>query len=400
MSVKKKTHEKENLEETYTFKGWRLRFLRLLALLAIACVGLTACGKKQDNTADETSTVKIGVLLDFSGEKKDESEQIYNAAQLAVDEINAAGGVLEEGYDVELLKKDDAGDYMNSVAGYYQLVQDGVCAVIGTNNYKGMEELIKASSSANVPIITPSVMNDLLVSSADFIYQACFSDKYMTKALTEFISSQHSDISRSIALVCPIGDERYISLYEDMAASVNSYNMDTVYAGSIDEYTLDKLEAVFKAVADTEAENVFIPASLDDLESVLSSARKSGYSGNFLGLLQWQDYAGDTYGYDIYIPVNMAVDKKDENVESFVKKLGSVTSDFVGPAYDAVYFIRDAIESGYLATAVSIALKLPFLEGSTALGEYSIGAYGNVEKAVDIVMMCDGQKNYMATLFE
>ena len=45
---------------------------------------------------------------------------------------------------------------MNSVAGYYQLAQEGACAVIGTNNSKGMEELVKASASANVPVITPS----------------------------------------------------------------------------------------------------------------------------------------------------------------------------------------------------------------------------------------------------
>ena len=61
--------------------------------------------------------------------------------------------------------------------------------------------------------------------------------------------------------------------------------------------------------------------------------------------------------------MNMAADRDTDMVGAFIKKFGAVVSDGVRPAYDSVYFIRDAIEKGYLATAASIALKLPFLEG-------------------------------------
>lgn len=51
-------------------KGWKLRLLRLLALLIIVCVGAAACSKKDNDTAQEPFTVKLGVLLDFSGDKR------------------------------------------------------------------------------------------------------------------------------------------------------------------------------------------------------------------------------------------------------------------------------------------------------------------------------------------
>ena len=89
------------------------------------------------------------------------------------------------------------------------------------------------------------------------------------------------------------------------------------------------------------------------------------------------DGLATTYGYEVYAPV-----------------------EDVRPAYDAVYFIRDAIEEGYLATPTSIALKLPFLEGSTVYGEYTIGAYGNVDKSVDIWLVTDDQKSHAGTIFE
>lgn len=400
MSVKRNVHGGENT--SHAIKGWKLRFLRLMALLIVACVGLTACGKKQENTVQEPFTVKIGVLLDFGGDKKAESEEMYRAISLAADEINSSGGVLTEGYKIELLKKDDEGDYMKSVAGYYQLVQEGACAVIGTNNSEGMEELIKASASANVSIITPSVTDDLLVSAANFVYQACFSDKYMTQALAKLLALEQnkSGISQSVALVCLSEDERYVSLYGDMAASLNSYGIETVYAGEVSGYTEDNIRQTFEKIVSSGAQNVFLPDSPDNIEKLLDIAKKTGYKGAFIGLPEWYEYDGDTYGYNIYVPVNMAVDRDDKAVKDFLGSLGDVTSDGVRPAYDAVYFIRDAIESGYLATPASIALKLPFLEGSTVLGDYSIGAYGNTEKTVDIILMHGREKSYMATMFE
>lgn len=399
MSVKKHTHMAGY--GIYVRGSWKFRFLRLLALLVIACFGLTACGEKEESTTEEPFVVKIGVLLDFSGEAKEESEQMYSAAALAVDEINDAGGVLAQGYRIELVKKDDGGDYMNSVAGYYQLAGEGVCAVIGTNNSQGMAELIKASASANVPVITPSVTDDFVVSAANFVYQSCFSDEYMTEALVSFIAARQGELSDSkAALVCLPENERYAALYEDMAASMQSGNINTVYANEISGYTKESLGEIFDEVVKTGADIMFIPAPADELGTIFSTAKECGYEGAFLGLPEWSAYTGKTYGYDVYIPVNMAADREDEAVQNLVRKLGSAACDGVRPAYDAVYFIRDAVETGYLATATSVSLKLPFLEGSTALGDYSIGAYGNAEKTVDIILMNDGGKSYAATVFE
>lgn len=67
MSVKKNAHSGEHAHAGYMMKGWKLRLLRLLALLIIVCVGAAACSKKDNDTAQEPFTVKLGVLLDFSG---------------------------------------------------------------------------------------------------------------------------------------------------------------------------------------------------------------------------------------------------------------------------------------------------------------------------------------------
>lgn len=370
----------------------------LIILLMVLCLCLTAC-RKQEKSTEEPFVVKIGVLLDFSGEKSEQSEQTYKAAQLAADEINAAGGVLTDGYSIELIRKDDMGDYMNSVAGYYQLVQEGVCAVIGTNNAQGMKELVSASNSANVPIITPSVTDNFVVDASNFSFQSCFSDKYMTKALAGYAVEELG--IENVALLYAASDERNIILYENFAASAISEGLGIAYAAELAELKETVLEEAFARIVQSDADAVFFPANAEDMETlILKAAKESGYKGVFLGLPEYAEIKEDTCGYEIYVPCNMAADNDDLQISSFVDRFGDINCDSVRPAYDAVYMIRDAIEAGYLATPASIALKLPFLEGETILGNYAIGAYGDVQKSVDFIRIKDGSENYCGSIFE
>lgn len=354
--------------------GKKLRKICLFFTLISVCALLAGC-RKENSQTDELLVVKIGVLLDFTGDKAEESEQMYKACELAVDEINGAGGVLTEKLEVMLVKKDDGGDYMNSVAGYYQLVEEGVCAVIGTNNSKGVEELIKASSNSNVPIITPSVTEDFVVDAANFMYQSCISDKYMTEALVSFADDE-LDFSKA-SILYSAQDEREISLYEDFAAAALKQRLELAYAKELADYDKDSVKAAVTAVMNAEAQIIFVAGDLEALDTVMSEAHSQGYDGVFLVREDCAEGLTTTYGYEVYAPV-----------------------EDVRPAYDAVYFIRDAIEAGYLATPTSIALKLPFLEGSTAYGEYTIGAYGDVDKSVDILRVTNDKRNYAGTIFE
>lgn len=371
--------------------------VKLICLFMVFCIALTACHKKEGT--EEPFVVKIGVLLDFTGERETQSEQIYKAVRMAVDEINSAGGVLAEGYGIELICKDDMGDYMNSVAGYYQLVEEGVCAVIGTNNSEGMKQLVTASSNANVPIITPAITDSFVVEAANFTFQSCLSDKYMTKALANYTVAELG--IENTALLYEASNARNISLYENFAAAALSEGLGIAYAAELNELSEAALDEAFSRIVTSGAESVFFPAASEEMETmILKAARKSGYKGVFLGIPEYALLTEDTSSYEIYVPCNMASDNDDPQIRSFVDKIGEVSFDGVRPAYDAVYMIRDAIEAGYLAAPASIALKLPFLEGETELGFYVVGAYGDTQKSVDFIRIKDADVTYCGTVFE
>lgn len=384
----------------------------ILIVALVLCIMLGACQNEKEQVPDQ-GNIKLGVLLDFSGANKADSDALFAAMQMAVDEINTVG-VLEDKKKIELVKKDDAGDCMQSVAGYYQLVQEGVCAVIGTNNAIGMEHLISASANSNVPVITPVVSNDTIVDASNFCFQSGYADAYLAKAYVSFacsflkadkVATIFSKDKTEFSNLPNNHKDRFLSLYEDFSEAVLNSELELSYAEELKEVEYNAVLKAFDKIIDNQTDMVFVAVSPDDMENiVLPAARSKGYTGAFFGTMEMINI-NDTSDYDIYVPVGLAKDNPKEYVQTFIDNLSKyitsadITTD-VRAAYEAVYILRDAMEAGYLATSTSIALKLPFLEGSLLLGEYEMGAYGNLSKSLDFVLKNNLSVTYMTTIFE
>ncbi len=383
--------------------GFMDKRLISLALVIVMIFSVTACSKKEE-PVNEAMTVKLGVILDFSGEKAEESQQMYNAIEMAVNEINAAGGVLTEGLKIELIKKDDKGVALEAAGAYYQLQEAGACAVIGTNTLESYKQIWDTSNTVNIPIITPVLTGNDLVVAADFSNQSCYSDKYVMEAISYF-SENELEINK-LAVAYFEENEYSINCYENFMAAAIADKLNVVCVEALSD--ADELQAFWGMVIESEAEAVLIPTDSPELvDSILSTAIMCGYSGIFLGTDKYSDMVDNSMGYEIYVPCNMSVLNPNEDIAMFIETYCRSYSlapnelcDGIRPAYDAVYYIRDAIEEGYLATAVSVALKLPFLTGSTVLGDYEIGAYGDVKKSVDFELMKDSEISYAGSVFE
>ena len=387
------------------FVNYRRKKLLQLFVILFTMILLSGCnGKKIES--DENIVIKIGVILDFSNEKASESEQMFKVMQLAADEINDNGGVLKEHYQVELIKKDDKGEALNAAAAYYQLQEEGALAVIGSNTPECMKQLMDISNQVNISIITPTVSDDFVVKAADFAFQSCISDKYITQAMISYLCEEIGE--KKVAVIYNPLDSDEIVLYEDFITSALSKNMEIAYAAEYDAALDESIIEVFKAIEKSGTRYVYVPAGKENYTKIiLNAAKEAGYSGSFLGMLK-QIEENDTCGYDIIVPVNMSADSEKKDTLAFIDKVKTrfdivqdiKNTDKLRTSYDAVYMIIDAIEKGYLPTSAMVALKLPFLEGNLLTGYYEIGAYGNVKKAVDIICVKDSDSKYITTVFE
>ncbi len=151
-------------------------------LLAAAALLLVACGP------EAPKTIKIGTIQPLTGAIAVYGKNVSQAVTLAVEEVNAAGGI--NGKTVELITEDDSFKPDNTVAAFKKLVtKDKVLAVVGALTSNCTLAITNLAQGAKVPLITPTSTNDKVTTAGDFIFQACYKDSFQGKVVASFAAS-------------------------------------------------------------------------------------------------------------------------------------------------------------------------------------------------------------------
>jgi len=162
------------------------RYRLLAALILIASFALSACDQGPQPTPSFTGVIKVGVAAPYTGDTADGGIQIWQGAQLAADEVNAAGGVL--GKKIEIVPADDAADPSKATSVADSLISQGVVAVVG---HKDSGVSIPASAvyhQAGIVQITPTSSNPQLTNQGfDTVFRVCPVDTTQGPLLAEFL---------------------------------------------------------------------------------------------------------------------------------------------------------------------------------------------------------------------
>ncbi len=225
----------------------RRPFVAWLALCGLV-VSLAASGcKKQPGTA--TSKVIIGEYESLSGTEAAFGQSTHEGVMLAVDDINAKGGVL--GKQIEVKCEDDASNQDQAVAVVKKLINvDGVVAVLGEVASSNSRAGGGVCQNAKIPMITPSSTNPEVTKGKDYVFRVCFTDDYQAKidaeeaarrgykrvaiftAIDSNYSSGLSQFFKPDFTGQVVADENYRSSDRDFKpqlARIKSANPDAVY---------------------------------------------------------------------------------------------------------------------------------------------------------------------------
>src|SRR6059058_3989737 len=163
-----------------------IRTKLFLALALIGTVVLAACDQGPQPTPTFTGTIKVGVAAPCTGDTADGGIQIWQGAQLAADEVNAAGGVM--GKKIEIVPADDAADPSKAAKVADSLISQGIVAVVG---HKDSGVSIPASAvyhQAGIVQITPTSSNPMLTSQGfDTVFRVCPNDSTQGPVLAQFL---------------------------------------------------------------------------------------------------------------------------------------------------------------------------------------------------------------------
>jgi len=173
------------------------KILAIVATITLLFSGLTACAAEEA----VAETIKVGLNVELTGEAAVYGTPEKLAAELAVKEINDAGGVL--GKQIELVIYDTKTDTAESTSNATKLMtEDGVVAVIGAAISGTTMAAAPVANQYEVPMITPSGSNALVTNDGTavypYVYRACFIDPFQGLVLTNFVADNLCKTKASI----------------------------------------------------------------------------------------------------------------------------------------------------------------------------------------------------------
>ncbi|MBQ8292963.1 MAG: ABC transporter substrate-binding protein [Bacilli bacterium] len=385
------------------------KFLRLMSLVLVVSMflGLAACG---DGGSD---TIKLGSTGPLSGSASIYGQAVKKGVELAIEEINKAGGVDVNGVKKQLELVDfinDEADADKAGAGLATLMEAGVDVVVGAVTSGATEGLIAEAIKTGVPVITPTGTADKLTVGAngderearENIFRACFYDSYQGEYMAKYAAEK--GIKKAYVLYNT--DEDYSVGLKDAFVKTAAANGVTVETQGYDK-TVKDFASYWAPIVAGGYDCVYLPDYYENVYNILKTGYAAGYNGVCYGGDGWdgvvqQIKEGDNVEFleKCFYTNHYFGGSETTAVKKFVdaykaKYNGEVPVSFAALAYDAVYIAKQAIEK---AGSVDFdAVVEAFATGTftglvTSASEFSFDANGNPQKDAVVITFKDAKE--------
>ena len=351
------------------------RFLSLGLAMAMAA-SLTACGSSSSTTetttaaaADATTAAagestaasgevfKIGGIGPVTGAAAVYGLAVKNGAQIAVDEINADGGI--NGYQIDFQFQDDEHDAEKAVNAYNTLKDWGMQMLMGTVTSAPCVAVADKTMADNMFQITPSGSSVECAQNPN-VFRVCFSDPDQGAASATYIAE--NKLADKIAVIYDSSDVYSSGIYERFASEAANHGLDIVAAEAFTAYSNKDFSTQLQKAKDAGADLVFLPIYYTEASLILNQANTMGYAPKFFGcdgmdgILQVDNF--DTkLAEGLMLLTPFAADADDELTQKFVtaykEKYGETPIQFAADAYDAIYAIKAAAEEAGITPETS-----------------------------------------------
>lgn len=400
------------------------KFLSIAVASAMVAAALTGCGSNpsSDSTAPTEGTegnasdsgaaeggasaeggvFKIGGIGPVTGAAAVYGQAVKNAAQLAVDEINAAGGI--NGAQIEFNFQDDEHDAEKAVNAYNTLKDWDMQVLLGTVTSTPCTAVVEKTHEDNLFHLTPSgsAVESIQYDNA---FRVCFSDPNQGTASAQYIGE--NKLATKVAVIYNSSDVYSSGIYQTFATEAPNQGLEIVSAEAFTADSNTDFSVQLQKAKDAGAELVFLPIYYTEASIILGQADKMGFDPLFFGcdgldgILAVEDF-DTSLAEGVMLLTPFAADAEDELTQSFVKayqdSFGDVPNQFAADAYDGIYAIKAAIEKAGVtpdmsASDICDALKVSMTEitidGLTGSG-MTWGADGEPNKEPKAVKITDG----------
>ncbi len=356
-----------------------MKMLKKAASLALASAlvfSLAACGSDGGNSegTSGSDTFKIGGIGPTTGDNAIYGTAVKNGIQLAVDEINADGGI--NGKQIEYQFEDDVSDSEKSVNAYNTLKDWGMQILVGTVTSSPCVAVVEETHADNLFQLTPSATSVDSI-QYDNAFRMCFSDPGQGAASADYISEH--EIAQKIAVIYNSSDPYSSGIYQKFAEEAGVKGLEIVAAEAFTGDSKTDFSVQLQKAKDAGAELVFLPIYYQEASLILAQADKMGFETQWFGC-DGMDGLLALEGFDASLAEGLmfltpfTADAEDEETQTFVQKFeeefGDTPNQFAADAYDCIYVIKAAAEKADVTPDMSVSDLCDALKG--AMTEISV----------------------------
>lgn len=373
--------------------------------LAMACMllltSLVGCGSQSSGEESNSSTIKIGYFGPLTGGTAQAGQAALNGVQIAVNELNEAGGVL--GKQLEIVSYDDKSSPEEAVKAATKLVQvDKVNAIFGSLHSANVQAAAPVIEEAKTICVAGGTSPTWLEQGYTYLFRSISNSSVSAKQLAKYADSQNL---RKIALFTS-NSEYGTSGAEEFQEACKDYDIEFVASETMTDGDRD-FTGQFAKINASAPDAVFVWCLGDDLGAVTKQLRQSGFNGPILGsesytLPEILENAGDAANgvafasqYIVYSDPNDAEDElMKQFLERYIEEFGEPpASDNAFRAYDGVMMIAEAMEAAQTDSGEALRDAYNNIDGHVGLaGTFSyVGKNGEGIDSMRIFQIQDGK---------
>ena len=353
--------------------------------------------------AESTEPVKIGAIAPTTGSLATYGESVTNGIKLAIEEINANGGVLG-GRPLEVTYMDDKADSTESANAFNKLVSDGNKAIIGSVTSGVTAGLAALADAEGMLLLTPTATADTITDGYTSVFRACYRDSFQGEVAAKV--AVKLGVTK-VAVLYASGDTYSAGLYEAFKASATEMGLEIVDTESSSTTADTDYTTQLTNIVASGAELIFAPYYYDSIGPyIVPQARAAGFEGYFVGADGW-DGTQNTMVEDkslynkCFYTNHYAPDDPSDIVQNFVSKYTetfgaeSLTA-LAALAYDATYMLADAINAAGTDDTAAIITAMTGMTFTGVTGSFTLDASGTPEKAAPVIEYVDGVAKFYA----
>jgi len=349
--------------------------------------------------ASADGTIKIGVIGPMTGAAAVYGNAVAYGAQIAVEEINALGGI-----QLELDIQDDEHDPEKGVNAFNTVLDNGAQLILGTVTTAPCIAVAAEAYEERVFMLTPSASSTKVIEGRDNVYQVCFTDPAQGAASAQYIFDHK--LGTKVGIIYNNGSDYSVGIYQTFIAKAEELGLEVVAAPTFASEDNADFSVQVAACKDAGAQIVFLPIYYTPASLILAHANTIGYEPIFFGV-DGMDGILTLEGFDkslaegVMLLTPFSADAEDELTKNFVTKYqaahGEIPNQFAADAYDGIYALYAAIQNTGITADTSydeacelLIAEMQKIEIAGLTGTMTWAATGEVSKTPTAVVIENG----------